>query len=160
MLLDRNDRILMIRHRYDGAIVVPGSPVRELFWVPPGGGLKEGEDFLQAARRELMEETGLTEVVWGPCLWTLDADVRWSGEPVHMHERYFLAWARGTQTITRAHMEPGEEQGIIDHRWWSLTELVAAEATETLRPVGLPELLADVLAAGGRPSGELRALRA
>lgn len=150
----------MIRHRYDGVIVVPGSPVREVFWVPPGGGLKEGEDFLQAARRELMEETGLTEVEWGPCLWTLDADVRWSGEPVHMHERYFLARVRGTQTVTRAYLEPGEEQGIMDHRWWSLAELVAAEATESLRPVGLPQLLADVLAAGGRPSGEPRALHA
>lgn len=160
VLLDRSDRILMIRHRYDGVIVVPGSPVREVFWVPPGGGLKEGEDFLQAARRELMEETGLTEVEWGPCLWTLDADVRWSGEPVHMHERYFLARVRGTQTVTRAYLEPGEEQGIMDHRWWSLAELVAAEATESLRPVGLPQLLADVLAAGGRPSGEPRALHA
>ncbi|WP_433434818.1 NUDIX hydrolase [Nonomuraea sp. CA-141351] len=159
VLLDQDDRILMIQHRYDGAIVVPGSPVRELFWVPPGGGLKEDEDFLQAARRELLEETGLTEVEWGPCLWTLDADVRWGGEPVHMHERYFLARARGTQTITRVYLEPGEQQGIIDHRWWSLAELVAAETTETLRPAGLPELLADVLAVGGRPSGEPRALR-
>lgn len=158
VLLDQDDRILMIRHRYDGVIVVPGSPVRELFfWVPPGGGLKGDEDFLQAARRELLEETGLTEVEWGPCLWTLDADVRWGGEPVHMHERYFLARARGTETITRAYLEPGEEQGIIDHRWWSLAELVAS--TETLRPVGLSGLLADVLAVGGRPSGEPRALR-
>ncbi|MGW2147526.1 NUDIX hydrolase [Nonomuraea bangladeshensis] len=158
VLLDRDDRILLIRHRYDGVIVVPGSPVGELFWVPPGGGLKEGEDFLRGARRELMEETGLTEVEWGPCLWTLDADVRWSGEPVHMHERYFLARVRGTQTVTRAYLEPGEEQAIDDHRWWSLAELVAAEATETLRPVGLPGLLAEVLAAGGRPSGEPRVL--
>lgn len=159
VLLDQDDRILMIRHRYDGVIVVPGSPVREFFWVPPGGGLKGDEDFFQAARRELLEETGLTEVEWGPCLWILDADVRWGGEPVHMHERYFLARARGTQTITRAYLEPGEEQGIIDHRWWPLAELVAAETTETLRPVGLSELLADVLAVGGLPSGEPRALR-
>ncbi|NUW35523.1 NUDIX domain-containing protein [Nonomuraea sp. SMC257] len=159
VLLDQDDRILLIRHRYDGVIVVPGAPDREFFWVPPGGGLEQGEDFLQAARRELLEETGLTEVEWGPCLWTLDADVRWGGEPVHMHERYFLARARGTQAVTRARLEAGEQEAITDHRWWSSAELVAAETTETLRPVGLAELLAEVLAARGRPSGEPRALR-
>ncbi|MER7502147.1 NUDIX domain-containing protein [Nonomuraea pusilla] len=159
VLLDQHDRILLIGHRYDGVIVVPGSPVRELFWVPPGGGVKEGEDFLQAARRELLEETGLTQVEWGPCLWTLDADVLWRGEPVHMHERYFLARMRSVEPISRAYLEPGEEQGIADHRWWSLGELVAAESTESLRPVGLPELLADVLAAGEHLPDEPRALR-
>jgi 8-oxo-dGTP pyrophosphatase MutT (NUDIX family) len=159
VLLDQASRVLMIQHRNDGAIVVPESPVQELFWVPPGGGLKEGEDFLQAARRELLEETGLTEVEWGPCLWTLDADVLWRGEPVHMHERYFLARMRSVEPISRAYLEPGEEQDIADHRWWSLDELVAAESRESLRPVGLPELLADVLVVGGRPSGEPRALR-
>jgi hypothetical protein len=79
---------------------------------------------------------------------------------MRVHERYFLARARGTEAITRTHLEPGEQQAIVEHRWWSLAELVAAETTETLRPVGLPGLLADVLAAGGHPSGEPRALRA
>ncbi|WP_217708315.1 NUDIX hydrolase [Nonomuraea rhodomycinica] len=159
MLLDQDDRILLVQHRYDGVIVVTGSQVRELFWVPPGGGLEGDEDFFQAARRELLEETGLTEVEWGPCLWTLDADVRWGDEPLRVHERYFLARARGAEAVTRAHLEPDERQAIVEHRWWSLAELVAAEATETLRPVGLPGLLAEVLAVGGRPSGEPRALR-
>ncbi|MEQ4716611.1 NUDIX domain-containing protein [Nonomuraea sp. B19D2] len=160
VLLDQDDRILMIQHRYDGVIVVPGSPVRELFWVTPGGGLAEGEDFRQAARRELLEETGLTDVEWGPCVWTLDGEVQWGGEPVHVHERHFLARFRGTEVISRAHLEPEERQGITGHRWWSLAELVAAEATETLRPLGLPGLLADLLAAGERLPDEPRALYA
>lgn len=38
VLLDQDDRILLIRHRDDGVIVVPGLPVGELFWVPPAEG--------------------------------------------------------------------------------------------------------------------------
>lgn len=44
------------------------------------------------------------------------------GEPVHMRERYFLARVYGTATITRVHLEPSEQQGVIGHRWWSLAE--------------------------------------
>jgi 8-oxo-dGTP diphosphatase len=45
-----NDRILLIHHRRLGA------------WLPVGGEIEPGETPLEAARRELFEETGLTGV--------------------------------------------------------------------------------------------------
>ena len=37
----------------------PGRPERGTWWVTPGGGTDPGESTAEAARRELLEETGL-----------------------------------------------------------------------------------------------------
>lgn len=56
VLTDRAGRVLM-QHRGPDAGVEPGR------WTPPGGHLEPGEDAMTAARRELLEETGLTAVL-------------------------------------------------------------------------------------------------
>lgn len=49
VLLDTDDRVLLIRSKWDG---------RSL-WFTPGGRIEEGESPEEAARRELHEETGI-----------------------------------------------------------------------------------------------------
>lgn len=49
----------------DGALLLKRSAMSIFwpdYWCPPGGGVDEGESYLQAAQRELAEETGLTGV--------------------------------------------------------------------------------------------------
>jgi len=53
VLTDRIGRVLMQRRALD-AHIEPGK------WTPPGGRLDSAEDAAAAARRELLEETGLT----------------------------------------------------------------------------------------------------
>lgn len=48
VVLDQDDRVLLIRHSY-------GSQR----WMMPGGGLKRGEDVLEAAQREVREEVAI-----------------------------------------------------------------------------------------------------
>jgi ADP-ribose pyrophosphatase len=86
ILAPRDGRILLVRQMRDGA----GCPL----WEIPAGVLEPGERPLAAAKRELMEETGLTAETW-----------RYLGllypTPGHSNERIFLFLAvgvRGTPT--------------------------------------------------------------
>lgn len=45
--IDADGRVLLIRHSYGSRL-----------WLPPGGGVKRGEDAVATGRRELREETG------------------------------------------------------------------------------------------------------
>lgn len=134
LLLSDADRVLLFQ----------GRPVdgRGRWWVAPGGGLDEGETFEQAARRELLEETGLDLPV-GRCLWTRRHQFEWFGRPHDQFEQFFLA--RVVQEVEPRPIKP--DGYIIGHRWWSVEEIRSASDQFTPRRLGqlLSELLAGTL---------------
>ncbi|GAB3419813.1 hypothetical protein GCM10027569_47240 [Flindersiella endophytica] len=135
ILLDEHDRVLMIKVR-DDAIVLPGSPVSSEFWILVGGDVEWGESWDEAALRSVFEETGIGDLDIGPCVWTLDREVLWSGQTVRVLERYFLG-------RTRAAVD--QRSVVREHRWWAQEEMEAASVRQSFLPEGLPDLLADVL---------------
>lgn len=144
ILIDGADRILLFR------FVNPTSG--RSWWITPGGGLDPGETHRAAARRELREETGLTEVRLSRCVWRREHEFTWLGRHLLQQERFFVA---RVATWTVDYREHTEEELIViaEHRWWSIDEIRASS------DLFAPRLLADHLApilAGELPKRPVR----
>jgi len=85
-------------------------------WRPPGGGVKEGEDFLEAVLREAYEETGL-EVELQRYLVEARARFEHGGRVLDWRTHVFLA------TTADEEIAPHDLDEIAEARWGSLAEL-------------------------------------
>lgn len=135
LLLDRDNRVLLFRCEEPG--------VGRSFWITPGGGLEADETHEQAAARELYEETGLSGVPVGPCVWTRSHTFPWLGKTYRQHERFFLVRVDGHEVDCTAHTED-EQRVLTDHRWWSAQAITQACA-EAFAPRRMGVLLAALL---------------
>ena len=136
LLLDRHDRILLMNGR------LPGNPERTGAWFTVGGGVEPGESYLEAAAREIVEETGITDFDLGPIVWSRRGVLN-IPHPVLFDERYIVARCEGAEP-TRGGWQALEHELIDDIRWWTQPDL--AVTSEVIFPGGLSLRLPDVLA--------------
>jgi 8-oxo-dGTP pyrophosphatase MutT (NUDIX family) len=136
--IDPAGRVLLFR--YDD------PPPKGRHWATPGGGVEGDEDFYAAACRELVEETGWTDVPVAPTEVRMNTFVQWSRyfqALVRQDDHYFVGRVpderRPLGEVAAMHVS----DGIHEARWWTLDELDATD--ENIYPEGLAELVKTAL---------------
>ena len=117
------------------------------FWLTPGGGINAGESLEEGARRELREETGLSDVDLGPRIWRGRRRFLFQGRHFEQDETYFPVRV----TSLDVDVSGGEDYELdMEHRWWSMAELETT--ADRVLPDGFAGLVRALLADG--PPGE------
>ncbi|WP_341719065.1 NUDIX domain-containing protein [Micromonospora sp. FIMYZ51] len=141
VLRDVADRILLF-HTHEIT-----APELGQWWELPGGGIDEGETYLEAALRELREETGISispEQV-GPPTWRRTSSFRHRTRRHLQHEVVVaVPLDYKGEAIDEAGRFDYEREDYFDYRWWPIAEVVAS--AEQFYPRRLPQLLTRFLA--------------
>lgn len=137
VLLDGTGAVLLIRARD------PAAPASGHWWEIPGGGMDPHETSAEAAARELREETGITAVEIGPCVWVQHAQFTFAGIDFDQHERVHVAWTDEAHEVRPAGLEALEAQAFHGHRWWGLPDLL--DSDERVLPHRLRDHLPDLV---------------
>jgi 8-oxo-dGTP pyrophosphatase MutT (NUDIX family) len=132
IVLDPQGRALMFR--YD----VPGRPP---FWVTAGGECEVGESFEDAARRELLEETGIIADPGRQIARLTPEFITVEGEPVQADERFFIVHVTEARIDTSRHTAL-EQRLMTQHRWFTRAEL--ADWPEAVFPATINAMIEEV----------------
>lgn len=117
------------------------------WWELPGGGIQAGETYVEAAVREVHEETGLRldPAGLGPPSWRRDSTWRSRGLRRLQHEVVVTARVPGHRPAIRTDgRTPSELEIYVSAHWWDLPGILGSD--ERFYPGRLPELLPAFLA--------------
>jgi ADP-ribose pyrophosphatase YjhB (NUDIX family) len=135
ILLDAAQQVLLIR------FVVERNHQPFVFWATPGGGVEEGETDLDAARRELAEETALDIALTGP-VHTVASTFEHEGKLLDSVDVFFLG-RHDPKGVALHFKTEAERAAMKELRWWTIAEL--ERSTEIVFPTDLAQVLRSLV---------------
>jgi 8-oxo-dGTP pyrophosphatase MutT (NUDIX family) len=140
VVLDAHDALLLF-HTRD-----PHYPELGTWWELPGGGIDAGETYLDAAVRELREETGIVvaPAQVGRPTWRRRASFRYRGARRLQNEVIVAVRVPGPgPSVDGSERLDYEKEDYFTFRWWPVAEV--AGSRERFYPGRLPSLLGAFL---------------
>ena len=134
LLLDDRDRVLLFRGGD------PAAPEAGTWWFTVGGGVDPGESLVDAAARELFEETGLrcSPADLGEPVHEETSPFSFAGRVIVQRNTFFLLRVPSHEVDTVGFNQL-ENDSIVEHRWWPLGDL--RTTADSVYPRCLVELL-------------------
>ena len=147
IIIRRTSRIVLLSPRDTFLLMMTQAPDSSGFsrWITPGGGVDPGESHLEAAHRELFEETGQKFPISREPVWRYEFDVSWD-QATHNrgYAEYFVAYSDDEFEPVSDFWTPEEHIDVTASKWWGAEEL--AGTTDPYEPLSLPDLFRRVLA--------------
>ena len=140
VVLDIDERVLLFQIRE------PLDPDQHTCWELPGGGIDAGETYVDAALRELVEETGIHVGPrdLGSPTWRRRVTFRHASFRRLQYE--VVVAVRLTESapdVSDADQLAAEQNNYLGFRWWEVAEIEVS--TERFYPGRLPALIRQFL---------------
>jgi len=136
VVLDASNRVLLLQTRDRG------NPAFGTSWELPGGGMEPGETYIQAAIRELREETGIAVDSGrvGKPTWRRDVEYTYRGERRLQHELVaMIRLDEDAPEVEDTQRVDFESEDHFGYRWWAVDEIACSD--QRFYPRQLPTLL-------------------
>lgn len=143
ILLNEKNKLLLM-YTNDKSIKDQNSKYNGGFWQMIGGKIESGEDYITAIKREIFEETSITDdqLSIGPVVFKGTMILNLHGELNEIHQSFVVV--RTSNCNFNLENLTNEEKFVVKKlKWFSLNEI--KNSNEIIYPVVLPDYLKDII---------------